>query len=261
MANSHTLSPILQLVITLFSFSCACGAGLYVHPLLLPILMDSVPWLGSAVQVRLSPLFLFILLNVLVVALYATSRMMPQGGKRQQGDDDESINLEMQEASYLDDSPNKTSGDMLAASPVKMFDDILCSDMLPTSADEMSNGILSDDDDVERVDAGLKTQRKSANSRNRRLGRSRSDANTALAMGGKSTTGLRPVVPHLKKTGTFESALLRRRVKPVVVVDDPPEEGQAVEEEVDKKAEEFIGRFYQRVKLQHLDSIRRATTP
>lgn len=64
---------------------------------------------------------------------------------------------------------------------------------------------------------------------------------------------------RLKKAGTFESTSHSpAAVKPVVVADLPEDEQPpAGSEEVDKKAEDFIGRFYQRMKLQRLDSLLR----
>ncbi|MCO5584259.1 hypothetical protein L7F22_038183 [Adiantum nelumboides] len=62
-----------------------------------------------------------------------------------------------------------------------------------------------------------------------------------------------------------ESSRLKKAVttprsrKQVVVVADPPDDGPppAGHEEVDKKAEDFISRFYHKVKLQRLDSLLR----
>ncbi|KAI5075029.1 hypothetical protein GOP47_0010990 [Adiantum capillus-veneris] len=60
---------------------------------------------------------------------------------------------------------------------------------------------------------------------------------------------------RLKKAGTFETT---PRSRPVIVVADPPEDApSAGHEEVDKKAEDFISRFYHKVKLQRLDSLLR----
>lgn len=60
--------------------------------------------------------------------------------------------------------------------------------------------------------------------------------------------------PQLKKVSTFElTSHSAPAVKRVVIVADPAEDEQppAGSEEVDKKAEEFISRFYQNLRLQH----------
>ncbi|MCO5565056.1 hypothetical protein L7F22_018727 [Adiantum nelumboides] len=66
--------------------------------------------------------------------------------------------------------------------------------------------------------------------------------------------GVSPESSRLKKAVTTP-----RSRKQVVVVADPPDDGppQAGHEEVDKKAEDFISRFYHKVKLQRLDSLLR----
>ncbi|KAH7372871.1 hypothetical protein KP509_17G025700 [Ceratopteris richardii] len=77
---------------------------------------------------------------------------------------------------------------------------------------------------------------------------------SALSASGKYTDGSR-----LKKAGTFEGVMGARPRKPVVVIADPPEDDSdrdpARGSEVDKKAEDFISRFYEKMKLQRIDSL------
>ncbi|KAI5055709.1 hypothetical protein GOP47_0029230 [Adiantum capillus-veneris] len=119
---------------------------------------------------------------------------------------------------------------------------------------DVSNGnsVASDEaEDVQKFHSQPERRTRKSEKHRTHLVRSKSDGIIMQGALGQQRTPseLRPV-PLLKKAGTFESTWRRRLVKPVVVVADPPEEGLVGEEEVDRKAEEFIGRFYQRMKLQ-----------
>ncbi|KAI5055712.1 hypothetical protein GOP47_0029233 [Adiantum capillus-veneris] len=114
------------------------------------------------------------------------------------------------------------------------------------------NSVAGDEaEDVKKFHSQPERRTRKSEKHRTHLVRSKSDGIIMQGALGQQRTPseLRPV-PLLKKAGTFESTWRRRRVKPVVVVADPPEEGLVAEEEVDRKAEEFIGRFYQRMKLQ-----------
>ncbi|MCO5593110.1 hypothetical protein L7F22_047116 [Adiantum nelumboides] len=203
---------------------------------------------------------LFLLLNLLVVALFVSSNMMPRA-IRKQGHC--AVVISNSKTGIFDDGAKNDSDtnddcDTTCSSLGGAADDAASTD--DVSADHaLLHDVPGDNSNVSNGHAAKDTQKsqirpesqvhKSVKHRTN-LVRSKSDG-IILQLGHQRTPSeLRPAVRVLKKAATFESTRHRRRVKPVVVVADPPEEGQVAEEEVDRKAAEFIGRFYQKMKQQ-----------
>ncbi|KAH7292357.1 hypothetical protein KP509_29G064300 [Ceratopteris richardii] len=95
--------------------------------------------------------------------------------------------------------------------------------------------------------------RKTLRGHNQRLERSKSDGTALLSSLTSRTTPLelRTTVSSLKKPAALDAPWRRAHPKRLVIVADIPEEGQVDgEEEVDKKAEAFIGKFYEKVRLR-----------
>ncbi|MCO5600988.1 hypothetical protein L7F22_055105 [Adiantum nelumboides] len=207
---------------------------------------------------------LFLLLNLLVVALFVSSNMMPQGTRKQ---GHVALIISNNKTGIFNDEAKDDSDTSVLADNAASTDDV-STNHAPLHDAPADNFNVSDghallheipghkfdgtdapkDSQKSHIQPQLQAQKTVKHRTN--LVRSKSDG-IVLQLGYQRTPSeLRPAARVLKKAGTFESTRHRRRVRPVVVVADPPEEGQVAAEEVDRKAAEFIGRFYQKMKQE-----------
>lgn len=199
----------------------ASFVGFYLHPHLLPILSESIPAIWEAAQGWLTAPILFLLLNLVVGTLYFSSVKL---------------------AGRPEKLPEKPRHTHTASTSVR-------NDQMPDHDDAAAQVANSS-----RSSAGLRARIEKAKPF-LRLVRSKSEQIPP------SVTKAEASGSRLKKADTFEVAAKGSR-KPMVIVADPPEDessepARPEHEGVDKKAEDFISRFYQKVKLQRLDSLLR----
>lgn len=223
--ESGPLGTVLKLLIMVVSLGVASLVGFYLHPHLLPLVMESIPQLWREAQSWMTAPILFLLLNVVVGTLYVSSNMLASSNKKAQEDEKGAPATVLQPAQVAAVADKQLSPDDRSG--------------LASVASRPAT-------------TGLRARFEKSKTLTR-LVRSKSEqippTSYMSEASGSAITG------RLKKAGTFEASPRAR--KPVVVVADPPEDAPPGHEEVDKKAEDFISRFYQKVKLQRLDSLLR----
>ncbi|KAH7372843.1 hypothetical protein KP509_17G024100 [Ceratopteris richardii] len=238
--EAYWRTSALELLIMAVSLGLASIAGFYVHPHLLPVFT----WLRSAGQGWMTAPILFVFVNLVVGTLYFNSTMLPKACCEE---------MQAREVAY-DKSPTPPVSTTTSGGAVCRDNETIRSETETNENAETASVVP-----VSKPLSGLRARIERSKSFSRLI-RSKSEQLFPTLTSRKHEDGSR-----YKKASSFEGALGARPRKPVVVVDDTPEDdsfsgtatGGSEMEEVDKKAEAFISRFYEKIKLQRIESLRR----
>lgn len=225
--------------------------------------MEALPQMWASMFGWFTPTVLFVLLNVMIVTIAVSSGMRQNNNTNKELRRNPSLISRLSSFNFSKSKSEEiTEYGKIQEEEEKMPEEKMPDNMDNIAVEEEKTRPKMAKERKSKVEAqagetSQKTQKKKLSNG---LGRSKSDT--------IPTVDLRPppLPQKLKKSGTFESAFSHFDSQALSVLDATPEVVNAVDsddntpedaEEVNAKADDFINKFKQQLKLQRLESIMR----